>query len=85
MPDTDRSNSRISIDNPRPSATSPSVANNCITLKIVPTLKKYPVPWSISPSAMMVLITMVYGLADGASSRCAVAPTVIADLPTCAA
>ncbi len=40
MPATDRSNSRIRIDRPSPSATRPTVANNCITLKIVPTLKK---------------------------------------------
>ena len=40
MPATDRSNSRTSIDRPRPSATSPNVANNCITLNTVPRLKK---------------------------------------------
>ena len=40
MPATDRSNSRTSIDRPSPSATRPSVANSCMTLKIVPTLKK---------------------------------------------
>ena len=40
MPATERSNSRTSIDRPSPSATRPSVANSCMTLKIVPTLKK---------------------------------------------
>ena len=40
MPATDRSNSRTSIDRPSPSATSPTVANSCMTLKTVPMLKK---------------------------------------------
>ena len=53
MPATDRSNSRTSIESPRPSATRPSVANSCMTLKMVPTLKKYPEPRSIAARTMM--------------------------------
>ena len=40
IPATERSNSRTSMDSPSPSATRPKVANSCMTLKIVPKLKK---------------------------------------------
>ena len=69
IPATERSNSRIRIDRPSPSATRPKVANSCMTLKIVPTLKKKPVPRSISASTTIDPTMTVNGRAAGLEQR----------------
>ena len=66
IPATDRSNSRIIIDSPRPSATSPSVANSCITLKIVPSAEEIAGAAVDQGQRNNAPARMVNGRADGA-------------------
>ena len=68
MPATERSNSRIRIESPRPSATRLNVANSCMTLKTVPTLKKKPVPRSIKARSTIEPTITVNGRIAGLSS-----------------
>ena len=74
MPATDRSNSRTRMERPRPNATRPKVANNCITLKTVPMLKKYPVPRSIRASTTIEPNMTVKGRTSGPSRLLAARP-----------